>query len=105
MNTFNRVRIERKVANNKPKEQSDDITNWTITICSTIKGRYTIYSVCNDMSIYCIIGREEALMESKKKIEILQEKISSLSVQLVERNEANKQLSAEIKSNYQSLVI
>ena len=41
-------------------------------------------------------------MENKKEIEILQRKISSLSIQLVERNEANERLSAEIKSNYWS---
>ena len=38
-------------------------------------------------------------MENKKEIEILQQKISSLSIQLVERNEANERLSAKIKSN------
>ena len=99
-----RVRIERKVTSNKPKEQSNDVWNWTITICSTIKGRYTIYSVCNDISIYCIIGKEKALMENKKEIEILQGKISSLSVQLLARNKANEQLSAKIESKYQSLI-
>ena len=42
----------------------------------------------------------EAVDESKKEIELLQERLSSLNQQLVEKEEMNKQLSVKLKGDY-----
>ena len=47
---------------------------------------------------YCCLDVERSLVDSKKEIEALQQKITTQSIQLLETKEMNQQLTENMKS-------